>query len=156
MNERTLRMGIAVGLIIAHFLTIVLIVCYWYLDKFDVDQVETMVTMIVPMFAVYSTTIINFLRSVKYKTTENSNSVTGIYASVTIIIPIVFIGSILLMLYAIGNGILFSSFDQFMHFLTGTEFGFGIYMGWAIHSLYEQSPIVSTLSNESNQNTPNE
>jgi len=140
MNERRLQEYVAYSLILAPVLAMAVILYYWLIEAIEFNEARTTALTILPIFAIYITTITNFIISTRKPiTTDTSDHVTRSYAIFIGSITLAFICFMPIMIsFAASGGVIF---DNFILALSIVETVLGIYMGFVIHSLYEHNNL---------------
>ena len=137
MTEIDLKNRIGLFIIIFHFLSIILILILYLLNGFLFDEMTTTIALVIPMFSIYTTTIIKRIISSKLKSNLNSPHVSNEYVFITFFIPSLFIAFLYVIILLKAFNIGFNSFEEFKIMLAVTETAFGTYMGIVLSSLFD-------------------
>jgi hypothetical protein len=141
MTENKLKSTLGIFLIIAHFVVILMVVVFYFLDAFLFEEMTTTLALIIPMFAVYTTAIIKSIidnRNIEHNPTIPVPHVTNSFVFVSLVLPALFalfvLGLVTLKAFSVG----FDSFEQFKILIGLAETIFGIYVGQIIGSLFDK------------------
>jgi hypothetical protein len=136
MTERALQNVVSVFLILAHFLILLLVFVLYLMGGFDPPDVETALSIIVPMVGALSALALGHVIEVKKKTAISAPSerLTGVYVFTALLLPSLFVlaTAAVLVLKAYHWGL--SSDGQFKSSLAGVETIFGAYTGKVLGS----------------------
>lgn len=138
MTDIKLKNRIGLFLIAAHLLAILLLISLYGLSGFSFDDMTTAVALIVPIFAVHTTVIVQFFIKNQKASRRRGISMNPAFVTVAFAIPSVFV-------VLIVAGILLKSFnrlsfEQFKLMITLLELIFAVYIGQFISSLFEGAP----------------
>jgi len=136
MRDEELKERIGLFVIVSHFLCVVLVVVFFLMGGFEFDEMTTIISLVLPVFAVYTSGIVKYIISRKHKSTKG-RLVSKSYAFISFLMPVVFIAAVfsVITLSAFNYG--FSSFEQLKYMLGLVEVVFGAYMGVIMASMYE-------------------
>ena len=90
MTENSTRYLIGWLLVILHFVVILLAIGLFVAGGFNFDQLTTMLAIIVPMFAGYTTSIISFLTKDRYTVEDRSRKVRNTFVILSFVLPVIF------------------------------------------------------------------
>ena len=138
MTEDGVRDSLSYFLVIAHFSILVLVIVAWAFHGFTFSQMTTTVALIIPMFATYTTSIIQYVTAHRSIIPQVSPSVTATFAFISFLLPSIFVILLLLMITLKVLNIGFNDFDQFKIALALCEAAFGIYVGKVVTSLFKK------------------
>ncbi|WP_147289960.1 hypothetical protein [Crenobacter cavernae] len=136
MTERQLKYALGVTIIISHVTLLLLCIALYFLAAFTMQELTTLLAIVVPVFSVYTTSVVSFVISDKHIASDKTNKVTNTYAVLSFAFPLftaLLIGVSVIM-KAYNNG--FDNFEDFKRFLITIETLFGAYMGALIYSLF--------------------
>lgn len=134
MKKRQLANIIGIIMIIFHFTIIFLVIYYSKKDKFIPQEMTITLGMIIPMFAVYITSIIkDFIQN------QSSNSLgkklNTPFVFISFFIPLLYMVFVLFIIIdQANNGT--QEFEEFVKMLTIAETMFGVFTGYIISDLF--------------------
>lgn len=135
MRINKLQNFLGIYLILSHFVILALVI-FIFLKLGAITQMTTTLGIILPLFSVYTISIIRFV--IKNRAGKSSEAeVTRIYAFISFLFPtllIVFVITVLLLRYFL----VIENFEHFKIMIGLTETFFGVYVGYIISSLYEE------------------
>jgi len=136
MNKRNLQNILGVYLILSHCAVIILVFVL-FVPMNDFSQLTTTLGLIIPMFSVYTSTIVRFI----IKNMENSNlsnqNVSKMFVFISFLIPTIFVIYLTSIIFLKAYNYAFSNFDHFQVIIGSSETLFGVYIGQIIVNLYE-------------------
>jgi hypothetical protein len=136
MTELQLKNRVGIFLIIANILVIITTLILFLFSGFLYDEMTTTISLIVPMFSVYSTAIIKSIIENKRDIQDNSQLVTSQYVFISWFLPIVFTIYLIALIFLKAFNIGFTSFEQFKGLLVASETIFGAYVGLIVSSMF--------------------
>jgi hypothetical protein len=101
------------------------------------DEMTTAIALILPMFSIYTTSIIKYILANKNQITDSSNLVSKAYKFIAYSIPAIFVLFIISVITLKACSIGLSSFEHFKIMITIGETAFGTYVGLVLTSLYD-------------------
>lgn len=136
MTETKIKSIVGILIVCAQFIVLGLILILYFMGGFLFDEMTTSIALILPMFSLYTTSIIKHFYDNRFNKEEGEN-LNSTYIFMTLFIPSVFIVALVatIMLKAFNMG--FSSFEQFKTTLTIIQAGFGAYFGLVLTSLFD-------------------
>jgi len=137
INENNLRNTIGVFIVISNMLMIIAVFVFYISGGFLFDEMTTSISLIAPMFSIYTTLIIKNIVANKNKTISDSKVVTKTYGFIAFLMPSVFILFMLIIIALKAFNIGFASFEQFKTTLALGETVFGAYVGMVFSPLFE-------------------
>ena len=151
MTETTLKYRIGWFLVLLHIVVILVLLTFYAKGGFSFDQLTTAFAVIVPMFAGYTTAIVSFIVSDRFRGVDDSKQVTGTFAAMSFLFPGIFgvlvIGAISLQAFTLT----FDNFEQFKQILILIEGLFAIYVGRFVYSMFERVRDADTASLQSRE-----
>jgi hypothetical protein len=138
MTERQLKVRLGVALIASHFGIFILILILFAAGGFKFEDVTTMVAIIVPMFAGYSTSVTTFIVNDRHNIEDKSAPVNAVYARMSFVFPLAFTAIITAAITAQSLGAVFRDFEQFKQALVLIEATFAIYVARFVYSMFER------------------
>lgn len=155
MTETSLKIRLGITLIFSHFGILLLLIILFANGAFKFEDLTTVVAIIVPMFAGYTTAVISFVIKNKVISADTSGHVTPLYATLSFMFPVAFTILIAAAILAQAFGSLFSNFEQFKQALVLIESMFAIYVGRLIFSIFEREPSSGDMSANSTKSKNN-
>jgi hypothetical protein len=101
------------------------------------DEMSTAVALLVPMFAVHTTTVVKFFIANKHLTIPRKVPVTKTFVFLSFFFPVIFVLALLCVIELKAYGVAFASFNEFRVSLGLVQTCFAVYIGLFISSLYE-------------------
>lgn len=142
MTERRLKYSLGFFLIASHLgLLILSIVCY-FLGGFNIDQFTTVVAIIAPVFAGYTTSILAFIIKESQVLKDSTKNVTAAYSSLSFLMPLLLVTVMGLSIVLKAYNKVFEHFEDFKRFLLLVESLFAAFAGMFVYSLFEKRPPV--------------
>ena len=138
MKLSKLQNIIGIFIILSH-LVIIGLILWFFISLKEFEDLTTTLGIIVPMFSVYTTTIVLFITRQKYVVKPEDKKdkyVTKIYAFISFLYPAMLVLFVVIMLILRYKMIL-SPFETFKKLIGLAEILFGVYIGYIINSLYE-------------------
>jgi hypothetical protein len=137
MTESRLQAVLGVLLIISQFGVILATMYIYVRGGLRFDEMSTAIALLVPMFAVHTTTVVKFFVANKHATNPREVPVTSTFVFLSIFFPVVFVLALLCVIGLKSYGIAFASFNEFRVALGLVQTCFAVYIGLFISSLYE-------------------
>lgn len=136
MTERKLKFAIGIALIGMHVGVMLLVIAFYVHGGFSFDQLTTVLAVIAPMFAGYTTAITVFIVNNRYQTRDVSKSVTATFALMSLMFPVLFtvliVGAISLQAFTL----IFANFEEFKQALVVIEAVFAGYVGRFVYAMF--------------------
>lgn len=149
MTETRLRTILSIFLISAHAIAALLIVALFLAGGLTRAEFTTCLGMVAPMFAAMTTLAVTYVVSVKKSVAyaRVSAKVSGLFVFVALLLPGVFVFSIVcvVLMKAFNRGL--SSFEDFKTVLGAIQTIFGAYTGTVLGSLFQSRPTASPKRN---------
>lgn len=138
MTEASVRNHLSYLLIVGHFGVLLLVVVLWSLHGFTFPEMTTSIALIAPMFATYTTAIIQYIVKNRNAPKPSSKPVSTGFVFISFLLPAVFLAVLLLMVTFKAFNIAFDGFDQFKIALAICESAFGVYIGKVVSALFKK------------------
>ena len=140
MTETRLRSLLGLFLIVSQFAVILMTASLHFLGGLRFDEMTTAVALIVPMFAVHTTTVVKYFIAHRADAEEDGSSrVTVAFTFLALFFPLLFVSSLFAVILLKAYGVALGSFDQFKGALGIIQTCFAVYIGLFISSLYEDA-----------------
>lgn len=143
MTESRLRAILGILLIVSQFGVILATVYVYVRGGLKFDEMTTAVALLVPMFAVHTTTVVKFFIAHKHVTNPREVPVTNTFVFLSFFFPVVFVLALLCVIGLKSYGIALASFVEFKAALALVQTCFAVYIGLFISSLYESAIKLS-------------
>jgi hypothetical protein len=135
------RHSAIVGLMIVlgHFSLLILVIALWlrYPTGFLFGEMVTAIGIIGPLFAAYTTVIINVILRTRHERVEADRG-NGFSRGMSIALPILFAAIVGRIIWCWTFKIGFTDFEQFKVALGSIEGVFGLYVGQFIYGIFKQ------------------
>ncbi|PZF72565.1 hypothetical protein [Taibaiella soli] len=151
MKENKLINILSILFITGHFSIIIEILALRFIGWYDTPAIKICLPIIVPLFAAYTTVIINYYVVNKSKTRVSEDLVNIVFAFIAIFIPLVFICIMGYILYY--QAVSPMDNDDFTFFLGLGELIFGVYLGILVKSIYGATPPLESKKQTESQPT---
>lgn len=139
MEERNLEATISWLFLVGHIGTLGSIIWLTLAGGFDGEEFKTTIGLVLPAFAVYSTTIFKSQITQRYKKHSSHRKVSRQFAITALSLCTLFVLSILSLVYMKAFNII-PNFGEFVLFLTIIETSFAAFLGILIDSLFRKEP----------------
>jgi len=127
-------------LIISHLVVIFSLILLKLLGGYDMSEFSTLIAIIIPTFAGYTTSIIMFIVKDKYKTKNKTDKpVTTAFKFLSLLFPISLTICICISIWLQGFNLAFDNFEDFKHFILIVQSLFSIYSGYLIYTIFDKS-----------------
>jgi hypothetical protein len=142
MTERKLKYSLGLFLIVSHFGLLISCIIFYFLNGFSIEEFTTVVAIIAPVFAGYTTSILAFIIKDAHVLKDETKRVTPVYSIISFVIPL-----LLVTIFGLSIGLkafnkAFADFEDFKRFLILIESMFAAYVGMFVYSLFEkQTPV---------------
>lgn len=136
MTTEKLQTRIGIGLILAQFAILASVIILRFTGGFGHDEMKTTVALILPMFAIYTTAIVSLFTQPVGKNPAESPMVESRTLFVTVFFPLVFVLSLLTMVFLKAWNIGFKNFEEFKDMLAIIETVFAVYLATVLSSLF--------------------
>lgn len=149
MSERKLKYGIGIYLVLSHLVLIGLAIALYFANGFSIDEFTTVLAIVAPMFAGYTTSILAFIIKEARVLSDASPAVNRVYALFSFLMPSILVVVIAISFWLKAHNQVFGDFEDFKRFLLLMESLFAGYAGMFIYSLFEkQAPVGATVKQE--------
>ncbi len=138
MTENSLKNKIGILLIILHFFVLSLVLFAFLRGGFRFDEFTTTVAIIVPMFAGYTTAIIVYFSSNRFKSEDTSREVTAIFAVLSAAFPLTMFIALAVSIIFFASSKAFSNFEEFKGTLSILETIFAAYVAKFAYTLFDK------------------
>lgn len=138
MTERTLKYRAGLSLVVGHLLVLVTVIAFVLSGGYTGEEFTTIFAVIVPMFSGYSTAIVAFIVKDRYAGKDRSRQVTGSYAALSFVFPLLFTVVVLAAVMLQAFNMAFEDFEEFKRFLLAIETAFAVYVGRFVYSMFEK------------------
>lgn len=139
MSENRLRSILGIALVVSQFVVVVWTVYVYVRGGLKFDEMTTAVALLVPMFAVHTTTVVKYFVIHKHRVSSQEEPVTLPFAFLSFFFPVLFVCALLTLVGLKAYGIALASFGEFKTALGLVQTCFAVYIGLFISSLYEGS-----------------
>ncbi|WP_244808736.1 hypothetical protein [Caballeronia zhejiangensis] len=146
MTERKLKYRLGIFLVASHFALVLLCLTLYAEAAFRVDELTTLLAIIIPMVSGYSASVVTFFVSDRHNFVDETKQVTPTFASLSFAIPLVLVALIGVSILAKAYNMVFANFEDFKRILLLTESLFAVYAGIFVHSLFPKIGTTSTSS----------
>jgi hypothetical protein len=92
MTESKTRTALGLFLVISHFAVLLLIITLHFLGGFKFDEMTTAVAIITPMFASFTTVIVNQVITERSGVAAASENVSAPFVFLSFFFPVLFVG----------------------------------------------------------------
>lgn len=137
--EKKFKYSIGLYLIFAHLVVIVSLIVLRIIGGFETDEFTTIIGIVTPMFAGFTTSVIMFIINDRYNVNVNPNvNISPAFRFLSYLFPFLFTLSILTAIWLQGYNKAFSNFEDFKSFILVMESLFATYSGYFIYTLFEK------------------
>lgn len=137
MTDSKLKIAVGLFVVLSHLTLLLLIVVLFVAGGFLFEEMTTTVALVIPMFSIYTTAIINYIISSKRVLSSTDELVTKQYVFVSFLLPVLFVFLVGAAICMKAFNITFANFEQFKIMLGVLEVAFGTYMGIVLSSMFE-------------------
>jgi hypothetical protein len=135
MTIEQLQTRVGIGLILAQFSIILLLIVLRFTDAFNHDEMKTSIALIVPMLAIYTTSIVAlFVQPSNADAGKEQVQFRAMF--VTVFFPVMFVVTISAMIILKAYQIGFKNFEEFKDILAITQTAFAVYLGTVLRALF--------------------
>lgn len=146
--EKKFKYSIGLFLIFSHLSVIFSIILLRILVGYDKDEFTTIIGIVTPMFAGFTTAIITFIIKDRYNVQSDNNiNVSFAFRLLSYLFPTLFTISILVSTWLEGYNKAFKDFEDFKAFILIMESLFATYSGYFVYTLFEKGP-TGEISNK--------
>jgi hypothetical protein len=145
MTEHELKIKLGVTLVASHFGILILLMVLFAAGGFKFEDFTTIVAIIAPMFAGYTTAVTTFIVNDRHTTNIRSPRVSSVYVMMSFAFPLVFTLILVSAILAQSFGLVFKEFEQFKQALVLIEGTFAVYVGRFVYSMFDRpkSPVTA-------------
>ena len=138
MATSTFRSILGFGLVFAHFVTAVTVFVFYQRGGFLFDEMTTTIALIVPMFAAHTSVVVRYvIRNRTRRAKIKKEHLSAPFIALSSIIVLLYLSSIVAIVYLKAYNIAFSTFEQFKTTLALVETVFAVYVASFVQSLFE-------------------
>jgi hypothetical protein len=136
MNRHQLRSTVGLFLVLAQFALMGAILWLGLTDRLTFDDATTAIALVLPLFAVHTTTIVKyFVEHAERQPNSSAGRLSAAYALLSFIIPVIFVAYFFALVAIRASGGL-PKFENFKTALGIGETAFGLYVGLIVGSLF--------------------
>jgi hypothetical protein len=139
MTEVALKYSLGMFMVFSHAGVIFYVFVLFAIHGFDFGQFTTLLAIIIPMLAGYTTSIVSFIIRDRHRLSTRSKQVTTSFAVLSFFFPSVFLIAIVIIVALQAFSLVFDNFENFKATLVLIEGAFAVYVGKFIVSLFEPS-----------------
>ena len=139
MKKNKLKNIVSYILLPSHFLVILTAIIFYLMKGFKTSELTTMLAIIVPLFASYTTLISAYLTGPNQSSVEEDTPLNPARVFFSIALPIFFTLFLIAIISLKAFNIGFETFEDFKTLLGISEGIFGVYVGIFIRSLYKDN-----------------
>jgi hypothetical protein len=145
MTERKLKYSVGLFLMASHFGLLCYVIALYFAGGFNIEEFTTVVAVITPVFAGYTTSIIAFIVKHAKILEDKTDKVTLIYTLMAFTMPLLLVVIVGLSVGLKAHNKVFANFEDFKRFLLLIESLFAAYTGMFVYSLFEKvaSPVAA-------------
>lgn len=140
MTERQLKYRAGLFLIGSHVGLVIFAIILFFNKGFDIDEFTTVMAVITPVFAGYTTSIVAFIIKDAKIMEDTSAQVSRAYAGLSFGMPLLLVVMVAMAVGMKAFNYVFANFEDFKRFLLLLESLFAAYAGMFVYSLFEQRP----------------
>jgi len=132
---------VVVGLfmVFSHFATMVTIVVLHFAGGFAFNEMSTLLGLVGPLFAGYTSVIITFIINQRHQVSHQSRRVNKPYVIIAFTTPTIFVVSLFAVIFIRAYNVGLADFENFKILVAAIEAVFGIYVGQFIYGMFEKS-----------------
>lgn len=139
MSEERLRDALSVFLLVAHAAVPVVAIVFYGIDGLTKPELVAVLAIVVPMLSVVSAfAITHIVRSRRKGRSRRGPKLSRVFATVTIVLPLLFVGLIVGAIAAKAYNLAIRSLDDLKIALSTIEAVFGGYTGTVVAALFEK------------------
>jgi hypothetical protein len=137
MKQSRFKNIVSALLILSHFVAIILVILSYFLKGFEFNQFTTTIGLIIPIFATYTTYIVqDMVKNKDIKPPKTEPQLNKIYIFTTIFLISLFSIYIISIIILKSMNAVLEDFDKFKTMLMLGEAMFGVYIGKLISDLF--------------------
>jgi hypothetical protein len=153
MTERTLKYAAGFFLVASHLGLLSYVIALFFLNGFNIDEFTTVMAVITPVFAGYTTSIVAFIIKEAKVLKDDTASVNLAYVILTFVMPLFLVVVLALAIGFKAHNRVFSNFEDFKRFLLLAESLFAAYVGMFVFSLFDKKAAVGVVVEAKNNGT---
>lgn len=138
MTEGNLKYTVGIFLIASHIGLICYAMALFFQNGYNMDELTTVMAVVTPVFAGYTTSIIAFIIKNSKATQDTTVLVNLPYIILTLALPALLVGVIAIAIGLKAHNQAFANFEDFKRFLLLVESLFAAYVGMFVYSLFEK------------------
>jgi hypothetical protein len=142
MTTRKLRYSVGLFLLASHFGLLLVVVALYFLNGFAIDEFTTVIAILAPVFAGYTTSILAYIIGDANTMKDTTARVTRTYAALAFAVPLTMIAIIGVSLILKAYNRVFDDFEEFKRFFLLVESMFAAYAGMFVYSLFDRKAPV--------------
>jgi len=139
MTEVKLKYTLGMFIVLSHVVVILYTLVLFIVHGFSFSQFTTLLAIIIPMLAGYTTSIVAFVIKDRHRLSSKSKQVTTSFVVLSFLFPGVFILVILVAVTLQAFSLSFDNFEDFKATLVLIEGAFAVYVGKFVASLFESN-----------------
>jgi hypothetical protein len=139
MTSRKLKYSLGTFLIVSHFGLLIFAIVLYFLNGFSIEEFTTVIAILAPVFAGYTTSILAFIIKDAQTMNDTSKKVNAFYWSFSFAIPLVLVSIIGLTIGLKAYNRVFNNFEEFKRFFLLIESLFSAYVGMFVYSLFDKA-----------------
>jgi hypothetical protein len=139
MTERKLKYIVGLFLIACHFVLLCFVIALYFGGGFNIEEFTTVVAIITPVFAGYTTSIITFIVKDAKVLEDKTDRVSLVYTSMALTMPLLLVVILGLSVGLKAYNKVFANFEDFKRFLLSIESLFAVYSSMFVYSLFEKA-----------------
>jgi hypothetical protein len=146
MTERQLKYSCGLLLVTSHLALIFFVIWLYFKNGFSIDEFTTVLAVITPMFAGYTTSILAVVIAERRLLKDKTPKVTVVYMALSFIFPVIFVGMLFVAVFLKARNEVFPDFETFKRFLLILESIFAAYVGMFVYSMFEKMAPVGVVT----------
>jgi hypothetical protein len=137
MTEVKLKYTLGMFIVLCHVVVVMYTLVLFTMHGFTFSQLTTLLAIIIPMLAGYTTSIVTFIIKDRHRLSIKSKPVTASFVVLSFLFPGVFILAIVVAVTLQAFNLSFDNFEDFKATLVLIEGAFAVYVGKFVASLFE-------------------
>jgi hypothetical protein len=139
MSEVKLKYALGMFIVLCHVVVLLYTLVLFAIHGFSFSQLTTLLAIIIPMLAGYTTSIVAFIIKDRHRLNTKSKKVTASFVVLSFLFPGVFILVIVVAVTLQAFSLAFDNFENFKGTLVLIEGAFAVYVGKFVASLFEST-----------------
>ena len=144
MTERKLKYSVGLFLLASHFGLLCYVIALYFVSGFNIEEFTTVVAVVTPVFAGYTTSIIAFIVKDAKVLEDKTDRVGMVYSALAFAVPLLLVAIVALSIWFKAHNQVFANFEDFKRFLLLIESLFAAYTGMFVYSLFEKVAVAAT------------